>query len=340
MKLWLRVFFNAFILLGAFLFAENLIAEELPAQTEDPFACLAPPEDSELDLKLLDTIDVPRDYLSQKIIELSLSIDHFFGDERYFQENNKSVIQLEFNETLGPNGSRIPGFEGKAKLDLPAAEKRFHFVLESNPEKKATGDVKKEQTVVQKGDATPAAEKYAAALRYEQGEESHWHLSSDAGVKFQFPLDPFVRVRGSYSIPVGEWRLKIAETVFWFNTIGLGETTQFDMERVISPPVLFRATSTASCFDVVQNCDLRQDLTFFHTLTERSALQYQASVIGVGQPVLEETAYVLLMRYRYRLHKEWIFVEISPQLNFPRTDGFKMNALLLLRLEMIFGATK
>ena len=211
-------------------------------------------------------------------------------------------------------------------------------MLEVNPEKKSTGEVKKDQAVTPKEASTP--ENYSASLRYEKSDESLWHISSDAGIKFQLPLDPFLRSRGSYAIQLEEWRLKLTQSVFWFSTIGLGETTQLDMERVLSDPLLFRATSTATCMEAPQNCDFRQDFSYYHTLNERTAVVYQASIIGANKPKMQETAYVLLARYRYRLHKEWVFFEISPQLNFPRTDDFKLNALLLLRLEMLFGATK
>ena len=287
---------------------------------------------------LLSVFDAPRDYLSEKVVSYAKNVDQFFCDERYFQEHNKSVIQLEFNETLQEGGNSVFAFEGKAKLDFPAAEKRFRFVIESNPEKKTAGEVKKDQVSTIK--ETPAKEQYAASLRYEKEEESNFNFSSELGAKLQFPLDPFVRTRGSYSKSFDDWRLKISETVFWFNTIGLGETTQIDMERLLSPPVLFRATSTVTCFEAPQNCDLRQDFTVYNTLSDRAVIQHQASVIGFSQPKFTETAYVLLSRYRYRLHKDWVFYEISPQMNFPRTDGFKMNTLLLLRLEVLLGATK
>ena len=287
---------------------------------------------------LLESMDAPRDYLSEKIVAFTKEVDQFFGDERYFQESNKSVIQLNLNQGIVQGGGRPFGIEGQARLDLPAAQKRFQFVLEYDPEKKSAGEVRKDQPAPPQEAAAPS--QYAASLRYEKKEESQWHFSSEAGIKFQFPLDPFLRTRGSYAIQVEEWRLKLAESVFWFSTIGLGETTQLDMERVLSAPVLFRATSTATCMEAPQNCDLRQDLAFYHTLDERSAVVYQASVIGVNKPVLQETAYVLLARYRHRLHKEWVFFEVSPQLNFPITDAFRLNALLQLRLEMLFGATK
>lgn len=334
-----------FLLLAIFLFSDNIFSAELPSDTPSAHEQVIgqpvepPPEKGE-ELNLVSTllapIDAPRDYISEKIVEVTKSVDQFFGDERYFQENNKSVIQLDLNETIGQGGFNAFRFEGKAKLDLPAAQRRFQFVIETNPEKKTAGDGKTDQPATLKEVATP--EKYAASLRYEKADESRWHFSSDLGANFQFPLDPFARTRGSYSIPLDKWRMKIAETIFWFSTIGLGQTTQLDMERVLSDPLLFRATSTATCHETTQICDLRQDFSFFHTMNERSALLYQASVIGVDKPKLEETAYVLLMRYRYRLHKEWVFFEVSPQLSFPRADDFKLNALLLLRLEVLIGA--
>lgn len=319
---------------------ENSAGEEVPKPAEFPLTEKAaevevkPVEAEDPVAEIFEPIDAPRDYLSQRVVSFAKKVDEFFGDERHFQEHNKSVIQLDFTETIGQGGSKNFAFEGKAKIDLPAASKRFHFVFEVNPEKKAAGEVKKDQTDVPKETAKP--DQYSASLRYEQ-EEERWHFSSDAGAIFGYPLDPFVRGRGRYEVPLGDWRLRVAETLFWFSKIGLGETTQLDLEYVLSPPVLFRATSTATCYESPQRCDLRQDFSVFQTLSERAAMLYQASTIGTNQPVLQETTHILLMRYRYRLHKKWVYGEISPQLHFPRTDDFKMNALLIFRLEMLIG---
>ena len=333
--------YSIFLLLGLILLSpETVLAEEI---YEPPVESLKVMEimperipEAEPNSKIFAVIDGPRDYLSEKIVTYTKAVDEFFGDERYFQESNKSVIQLGLNQTIAQGGNRNFLFEGKAKLDLPAAQRRFKIVLESNPEQKTAGEIKKDQPTAVKETAKP--EQYAASVRYEQSEKSRWHFSSDAGAKLQFPLDFFVRARGSYAVPFEIWQLKVSETIFWFGTIGLGQTTQLDLERKLSEPVLFRATSTATCLEVPQNCDLRQDFSIFHTLNERSAMLYQASVIGVSEPDLKENAYVLLMKYRYRLHKDWVFFEVIPQLNFPRTDDFRINASLLLRLEILIGA--
>jgi hypothetical protein len=134
--------------------------------------------------------------------------------------------------------------------------------------------------------------------------------------------------------------MNLAETPFWFNTIGLGESTQLDLERPISEPVLFRSTSIATWLKDTHNFDMRQDLTLFHKLDERRALMYQASAIGVSRPQTQVTEYVLLALYRYRLHREWMFLEVSPQLHFPKMLNFRTNAALSIRLEMLFDKSK
>jgi hypothetical protein len=136
-------------------------------------------------------------------------------------------------------------------------------------------------------------------------------------------------------VPINEWRLKVAETVFWFNTIGAGETTQLDVERILGDPMLFRATSNATWLNDKQNFDLRQDFSVYQNLNERSALLYQASMIGVSNPQWQLNEYVVLMQYRYRLHKQWVFLELSPQVHFPKADNFKANPALYFRLEML-----
>lgn len=317
--------------------AEETSAEETPIYLDDLDPQASEPPLTE-DMGLLETVDEQRDYLSQKIVTLSKGIDEFFGDKRYFQEHNHSVIQLGLNEVMDTGGNHQMVGEMLAKLDLPAAQRRFQLVLESNPEQKTANESR--QDVAPQNKTTPKPEQYAASLRFERKEEERLHFSSELGAKFQFPLDPFARTRVSYSIPFDEWRLKLAETLFWFSSIGLGETSQIDLEHQLGPPVLFRATSTATCMEAPQNCDLRQDLTVYHTLSDRAVMQYQLSVLGISEPKLAETNYIMQTRFRYRLHKNWVFYEINPQISFPKTDYFRMNALLLLRLEVLFGATK
>lgn len=289
--------------------------------------------------ELLAPVDQPRDYWSNKFVTFANDIDRFFGDPRYFQEANKSVLQLDLAKVYEPGdaGGSVT-LDGQAKLDLPSTQRRFSLLLESNPEKSISSETPTRPVIA--SDVVTSSNQ-SAALRIEKPPvDSPWHFSADAGVKARLPPEPFVRTRASYSRPMENWRMKAAETVFWFSTIGVGETTQLDLERLLSEPVMFRATSTATWLSDPHNFDLRQDFSVYHTLNERTALLYQASVIGVSQPQLEATEYVLLLLARYRLHRSWVFFEVSPQLHFPRNKNFETSPMLLMRLEVLFDGSK
>lgn len=285
-----------------------------------------------------DPMDAPRDYLSGKFVSLVTDVDRFFGDERNYQESNKSVFQLDLTRVMEHGGNRNFVLSGRAKLHLPSTEERLHVLLETNPDKNITGEPTKVQPAISNQAVAP--ESYALGARYEKAEESVWHFSTDAGIKFQSGLSPFARMRGSYSVPMDQWRLKATEAVFWFNTIGVGETTQLDLERVLSEPALFRSSTNAAWLRDKNNFDMRQDLSIYHTLNKRIALLYQASAVAVSHPQFQMTEYVLLVLYRYRLHRDWLYFELSPQLHYPKVKNFQSTPSINMRLEMLFDEPK
>ena len=326
------------ILFGAaFLFPVNSLGIEQAVGQTQPQSAYEPVRPD----TYIYSIDAPREYLSEKFVSLVSQIDYFFGDDRNYQESNNSVFQLNLTRLLGGDGEQKFVLSGRAKIHLPLTKRKLNLLLEADPEQNISGETPQGQALLNNQVSTPGS--YAAALRYEVADENRWHFSADAGIKFRGLTNspnPFARTRGSYAVTRGQWRLKVAETLFWFNSTGAGESTQFDAEHFLTDAALFRATSNATWLYEKQNFDLRQDFSIYYTVSDRTALLYQASAIGVSEPQLQATEYIVLMLYRYRLHRNWIFVELSPQLHFPRSKSFDLTPLLNLRLEMLFGGSK
>lgn len=300
---------------------------------------VGPPAPPQLIEDVLSELDAPRDYVSEKFVGFVSSIDRFFGDDRHYQEANDSVFQLDLTRVMGYGGERKFVLSGRAKVHLPVAEQKLHFIIESDPDKNSSVDPKQAQSPPFRQPTAPQS--YGAALRFMKAEAERWNVSVDGGLQFHgLSTTPFARTRASMGMSLDQWRAKLSESVFWFNTIGVGETTQLDFERPVSETTLFRATSIAAWLNNTQNFDLRQDFIFFRKLDERTAMQYQVSVIGKSQPVTQVTDYVLLVLYRYRLHREWVYFEVSPQLHFPKERNYRSSPALSLRLEMLFDEMK
>jgi hypothetical protein len=134
--------------------------------------------------------------------------------------------------------------------------------------------------------------------------------------------------------------MKASESVFWFNTLGAGESTQLDLEKVLSSSRLFRSSTNATWLRDKENFDLVHSFSVYHTVNNRSALIYQASASWITNPAFQATDYVALVFYRYRMHQKWLFLELSPQLHFPKDKEYKPSPAFSLRLEALFDESK
>ncbi len=279
-----------------------------------------------------------RDYLSAKITRFANRMDRFFGGDSHYQESNQSVVQISLAKVAGYGGDRKFDLAARVNLKLPSTEGKLRLLLETDPEKDISANPAQGRAVLSNEVVVPGSA--ALAVRYATAEENVWHFSTDAGLKFPIPIKPFVRTRGRYSASLGKWQLKAAESVYWFNTLGVGATTQLDLDHIINDSLLFRSSSNGTWLNDNDNTDLRQDLSIYHTLNDRTALLYQVSAIGVTNPKFEMTDYVALLFCRYRLHQKWLFFEVSPQLHFPRERSFKTSAALSMRLEVLFDESR
>lgn len=323
------------LLLGmALLFPLQLLGAE---QSDPPEPYVVPPTQKS---DRYDSMEDPRNYLSGKITSFASNIDRFFGGDRHYQESNQTVIQLNLTGGAGYGNDRNYDLGARINLRLPVTEGRLRLLLETDPEDNIIPAATPAQDNAALRNKIVTPKSLAMAVRVVAAEENVWNFNTDVGIKFPIPVKPFVRTRGSYATSAGEWRLKAAESVYWFNTLGVGETTQLDLERVVSDSILFRSTTNATYLNDKKNFDLRQDLSFYHTLNDRTALLYQASAIGVSNPQVQVTDYVALLFYRYRLHKEWLFFELSPQLHFPREKNFHASPALSVRLAILFDDSR
>jgi hypothetical protein len=303
-------------------------------------------------------IDSSRDYLSDKFVGFASGVDAFFGNERNYQESNKSVLQFDLTRIFGSASDHktVPTF--RVKLHLPAFQHRMqswwsqiHLLFESNPDQNLSGvgpgntpTASQGRLPILKEMATP--DSYGAALRFENPDDSLWRLSGDGGLKFvgiedvlqvrQITVDPFVRTRGSVKNLWGPVQLQLAQSLFWFNSIGAGESTQFDADYHLSDPLLFRATSIATWLYDNPNFKLHQDFSIYQTLNEHASVLYQLAANGQTQPQGEVSEYVALVLYRQRFYRDWMFFELSPQLHYPKADSYHLNAQFIARLEVLF----
>ena len=75
-------------------------------------------------------------------------------------------------------------------------------------------------------------------------------------------------------------------------------------------------------------------------LPDSAGLQSEATVILHTRPDTHVDEYVVALRYRKRIWREWFYYEIVPQVSWEEEFDYKFNPGIRLRIEIFYGANK
>lgn len=272
-------------------------------------------------------IDNSHDLLSQQVERYVRGVDAFFSDDRVYEESTGSYIRISGATTFSEEGDMSFSGTIRAKARFPHTKKKLQLLIESDDQEDSKDNP---VDVVRDSD-------YSAAVRNVFKDTVLWNVHADAGIKVRTPLDPFVRFRVRRSFSPENWAVRLSETLFWFNSDGLGETTQLNLDRRIADKSLFRARSTATWLYDVDQFNLSQDFFVFHEIDEKAGLIYHLAAFADTKPVIHTTAYLAAVGYRRKIYKEWLFIEFKPQIEYFKESDFESIPSVILKLEAIIG---
>lgn len=311
----------------------SMLSLPAPAAAQE----VPPLEDTPQEETLLDEyLDDTHRIISDAFLTIPNGVDSFFATTRIEEESNASLMRLSLEPTLEKGNEWSFIARVKIKLVLPHTEKRLRLVIESTPEEAlqqpSEGLVGESSPL----DAVKSAEQ-TAAIQAILRETRRWHVNLSSGIKLHTPIDPFVRLRGWGTFPLEQWQIRLTQSVFWFDSIGLGETTRLDFERPLDIDTLFRASSQATWHRDDDLFHLSQDFNLYYRHSKDRAIAYRLAVFGLNEPTTHVTDYYVNVRYRVRTTRDWLFFEIGPQLHYPKDADFDLSPSLNFKLEAIFG---
>lgn len=282
-------------------------------------------------IDLLAPLDKPQEIVSHQVIQFANWLDSFFGENRVYQETSRNYLKVGIQHFSEQGSSPSYDLKIKGKITLPRTEQRLKLMIESEAE----------EDVAENRRDTPLQaledQKQSVALQYTPETTSNWLTDTDVGVRLRSRLDIFTRLRTRRLIEYAQWNLRASQSVYWYRTLGTGETSQLDLERKLGDFRLFRSTTFATWLNRNSYFDLGQEFSIFEQQRPYRAIVYQASVNGISQPNTHTTNYALSIRVRQQIHSNWLYFEINPAINFPREKNFTPVNSLNLKLEAIFG---
>jgi len=154
-------------------------------------------------------------------------------------------------------------------------------------------------------------------------------------------LDPYARVTYRYTKGWGDnvlWRLR--PRIFWQDSRGEGTSLTSIFDYVANPDVLLRSWVTLTTEKEVEGVGWDADFIAYQSINDQNAFSYRVFATGETDNLVEINDYGFELRYRRRIFREWLFLELSSGVSWPREfieDVRDSNLGVGIEVEMQFG---
>ena len=268
--------------------------------------------------------------------------DGLFGTRRYDQDSDATFGRLGILEHWDDRNGFDTGMRLRTRLALPAMKDRLHLFFGHVDDREIVED-----TQPQAGTTLPSSfqqvedESWLLGLGYSKQNRLTSGFDFGVGIRIATPVDPYTK--GSYRhnfIFSDATALRARETLFWRDSRGIGETTELDLDHLLTPRLLLRSANTATLAEDVRRLEWTSALITFQSLSDRRGIAYTVFIAGVANTDVPVRDYGVQLRYRQSIFRKWLFVEGRTSLTWPKEtvdEERKINPGVGLGFEMYFG---
>lgn len=268
--------------------------------------------------------------------------DGLFGNLRYEQDTDETFGRIGLFETYDRRDRFDTRLRLRARYAFPAMKQSVRLTL-------GRGN---EQALVEERPATtenplPASfqsvddDAWLLGLGYSKQSDIEKGFDFGVGVRLRSRLDPYVKGTYRYNwVFDNENMLRFRETPFWRDTRGFGTTTQVTLDRLVGPELLLRWNNAATIAEDTKGFEWGSNVSAYKSFDRGKAISYTALVRGETSAEVPIQNYGVETRYRQRMFRKWLFLELSGSLTWPRelrVEERKINPGVGLGVEMYFG---
>ena len=267
---------------------------------------------------------------------------HSIGDPQEEEEDEEEVNRTYIRVSPGfeyLDGEGVTSFvRASLRLALPRTAERVQLVFDSFDDDHDVVDSTLQRPALT--DASSEDGGQTLSLRLSLHKTLHTRATFDTGLRFQPEPDPRLRFRYRMWTQAGPVIVRGVQSIFWEPEDGFGEKTQLDIEHGQATQRLVRASTSVLWSETSEGVQGGEVLSYSHTLGHRNAIGLSLGASFPLEPPVAVEKYTAQLPYRHRLHGHWLFMELTPGVDFPRARDFKVTPFIMLKFSLIFGYTR
>jgi hypothetical protein len=282
------------------------------------------------------------DRIEKNILDQAIRLDNFFGNPA--TENlRKTEYELRWRNSfrIEDNGDFKYGATFRANVVLSRINERLRLSIYGDNEATESSQILPQDP----GNpgfyrtATQNSRLVNTELRYQFIRTPITDFFIGTGVRVTLPMEAFIRSRYAHIYRLSDVLLfRVAETVFLNYLDDLGETTEISFDRQLNRKTLVRLANSATLSQDIDGMEWGSELLLLRELSPKSAITVAAGAHGNTHIAWDVGKYQVFTRYRRNFLRKWLFLELEPEVSWPRDEngGYAADYSFSFRLEVLF----
>ena len=278
---------------------------------------------------VIEWADRQQSQLSEQVVASATAIDRFFATEEFLQDTTESYLRLVADYGYDTRDGSSGDIKLRGRLDLPGTRRRFTLLISGASDDPLTGDDPL---------ADGSSQGTIALERNPRDDSSGWQVRPGVGLRGGWPPDAFVQVRATRHVDFGEgWSTRTQGLARFLVDDRWDLRGDFNLLKVVDERWTGRVRTDLGWRERDRFARATQSFDLFGRIGERLGLRHTVSVSADDQADWRVVSYGYRFSWRRLIHRDWLYMEISPEVYFPREDDFEAAAAIQLRFEAFAG---
>lgn len=220
-------------------------------------------------------------------------------------------------------------FRFKIRIKLPALEDRVELFFSDEEDEINDHAVKAART-----DQLGNRERSVLALQFKKDEDDKMSYRVGFGRGSQL----YTRARYSDKLPFSDRATLFyhAETNY-YSSDRFGVEMNAEFKYVLSSLSAFQINNSFRFRDNNDDWLWRHEFQYFRTVKKDTSYLFTATIDGLSQPNYSKRQMFVSLRYKRKVLRDWLFIEVEPFVLWLREENFRASVGLSLRTEIIFS---
>ena len=269
------------------------------------------------------------------------SIDELFQNDKYFEETNNSYLKLSSDYQSNSIGVNEFNVNLSARLTFDRSKENLKLYMSGLTQDNLGQIFKHEDNV----EDTPEI-----GLSYISKMKKNLDTKYSIGIR---SLDPFVKANIVYKTKIKSWEFETIQNFRYsfendFKERIFEEDTKVYFDKDIIEKVLFRLELGRGTNSDESGMYYDTAMHLFWTPQSKTGLQLMGAAYGDTNYTYTQynglvrtyngiNNYVAQVTLRQNIYRKWLFYQLTPGVNFSKSNDYKANYRFYIRLDMFFG---